>query len=330
MSEAAPGTTSTEVPGRGSTASPARSGARRGRAGWPFLLVGISGAVVALAPWLITGGRMPLQNLWSELPSDIPFVLLPFHPYTATLVAAIILFGATIGGVAGRARGSRRVRGATLFLLLGAITVQGLAVAQSAVTTRSTLPDVDDADLYVIALTTGAVLTIGIAAGVIALVAKAPRAGAVMALSVGSVAAGPWLAALIVPFGTAPTEIPPLLTLVQWVPPVLAGAAVAWAGLGSAGRIVAALGAVLIVWIGPAVLTGVGYALGSRVMWNDPAGMIDGAIHVFGLALLTPELAWRPIVACVLTAAIGLGVRAVVVGRRSGRGSPGEELRRDA
>jgi len=326
MSEATPGTTSTDIPRRGSTASPAPTAARSSRPGWLFLLVGVGGAVAALAPWLITGGRMPLQNLWSELPSDIPFVLLPFHPYTATLVGAILLFGAALSGVAGRGLGARRSRGATLFLLLGATLVQGIAVAQSAVTTRATLPDGDEADLYVLALTTGAVLTIGVGIGVLALVARAPRAGAVVALAVGAVAAGPWLAALIVPFGTAPTEIPPLLTLVQWVPPVLAGAAIAWAGIGSIGRILAAVGAVAIVWIGPAALTGVGYALGSRVLWNDPSGMVEAAVQVFTLALLTPELAWRPIVACLVTAAIGLGIRAMLVRRRRSA----EEGARDA
>jgi len=84
------------------------------------------------------------------------------------------------------------------------------------------------------------------------------------------------------------------------------------------------------VWIGPAVLTGVGYALGSRVLWNDPAGMVDGAIQVFGLALLTPELAWRPVVACVLAAAVGLGIRTLVARRRTGVTSAAEEGLRHA
>ena len=305
------------------------SSARPARRLWVFAPVGAAAALVALLPWLLTGGRMPVQNLWSEIPADVPFVLLPFHPYTAILAAAMLLVGGAVAGIAGRALGAPRTRWATLLLLGGLLLVQGAAVLQSALTTRATLPDRRDADLYITALTVGTVLALLAAAGVLALVARAPRAGAVVGLSVGAVAAGTWLAAVIVPFGSVSQEVPALLPLVQWVAPVLAGAAIAWAGIRSAGRVVAAVTAVLVVWIGPAVLTGVGYAVGSRVMWNDPAGMIDGAIHVFGLALLTPELAWRPLAACVVTAAIGLGIRAVVH-RRSRRGSSGEELRRDA
>jgi len=310
-------------------AAPAAPVRRTGRR-WLFAAVGAVAAVAALLPWFLTGGRMPLQNLWSEIPADIPFVLLPFHPYTATLTAALLLIGAAAAGIAGRALGAGRTRGATLLLIGGLLLVQGAAVIQSALTPRATLPDRGDADLYMTALTVGTVLALLAGLGILALIARAPRAGAVIGLSIGAVAAGTWLAAVIVPFGSVPQEVPALLPLVQWVAPVLAGAAIAWAGIGSAGRIVAALGAVLIVWIGPAVLTGVGYALGSRVLWNDPAGMVDGAIQVFGLALLTPELAWRPVVACVLAAAVGLGIRTLVARRRTGGTSAAEEGLRHA
>lgn len=312
------------------TDASAAAPAHRVRRRWLFAAVGAVAAVAALLPWLLTGGRMPLQNLWSEIPADIPFVLLPFHPYTATLTAALLLVGAAAAGIAGRGLGARWTRGGTLLLIGGVLLVQGAAVIQGALTTRATLPDRSDADLYMTALTVGTVLALLVGLGILALIAHAPRAGAIVGLAVGALAAGTWLAAVIVPFGSVPQEVPALLPLVQWVSPVLAGAAIAWAGIGSAGRLVAALSAVVIVWVGPAVLTGVGYALGSRVLWNDPAGMIDGAIQVFGLALLTPELAWRPIVACLLAAAIGLGIRALVARRRSRADSAAEEGLRHA
>lgn len=308
------------------SATAAAPASARPRPFWVFGLIGAGAAAVALVPWLITGGRMPLQNLWSELPADIPIVLLPFHPYTATLVAALLLLGAALAGLTARALGAARTRWGTTALLTGTVLVQAVAIAQSALTTRGTLPDRSDADLYVAVLTAGAVLSLLLGTGVAALVARAPLAGAVIGLTVGAIAAGPWLAAIIVPFGSTPTEMPPLLAVVQWVPPVLAGVAIAWAGVNSVGRALAAVGAVALVWIAPAALTGVGYSLGSRVMWNDPAAMIDGAVQVFGLALLTPELAWRPIVACGVTAVVGLGVGALV--RR--RSSRAEEGRRHA
>jgi len=273
---------------------------------------------------------MPLQNLWSEIPAEVPFVPLPIHPYTATLVAALLLFGGVLAGIVGRALGSRRIRWATVLLVVGALVVQAGAIAQSAATTAGTLPDSSDASLYIAALTTGAALASILALVALALVARAPRAGAVIGLTIGAIAAGPWLAALIVPFGTTPEGMPPLLALVQWVPPVLAGLAIAWAGLGTVGRVIAGIVAVILVWVGPAVQTGIGYSLGSRVLWNDPAGMVEAAVQVFGLALLTPELAWRPIVACVVTAALGLGIRTLVARRRTGGTSAAEEGLRHA
>lgn len=194
--------------------------------------------------------------------------------------------------------------------------VQIAIVTQAAICTRSTLPDRSDADLYIAALAAGSFATVALGILVTALIARAPRAVALIALTIGAIAAQSWAARLIVPVTSLVTETPQLLPLVPWIAPVLTGAAIVWTGLNSLGRIAAAAAALTIVWIAPATMTGISSALGTRVLWRDVSEMTAFAIGVFRSALLTPALALPPILATIVVAAVGLGVRLLAARRR--------------
>src|SRR5690606_20410798 len=140
----------------------------------------------------------------------------------------------------------------------------------------------------------------------VVLIARAPRGGALIGLTIGAIAVGSWLVGFL---SGAPLE---LITLAQWVPAVLTGAAIAWTGLGTTGRILAALTSIAMVWLVPAAITAVTSAAGMRVYARQPAEMTEYAVQVFGLAALTPELALRPIIAALVVAAIGLAVRSIL------------------
>jgi hypothetical protein len=107
-----------------------------------------------------------------------------------------------------------------------------------------------------------------------------------------------------------------VLVIVPWIAPVLTGIAIAWTGIGTAGRVIAALCALVLVWVAPAVTTALFNALSNQVLVRSSSDVIDYAVGVFQAALLTPELALRPIIATALVAAVGLGVRALVGRRR--------------
>ncbi|MCR2783931.1 MULTISPECIES: hypothetical protein [unclassified Microbacterium] len=141
---------------------------------------------------------------------------------------------------------------------------------------------------------------------------RAPRAGALLGLTVGAIAMRAWIASLIVPFGSASAGIPDALIVAQWVTPVLVGVAIAWTGINTVGRVISAVVAVVLAWVAPAAMTGIGSALGARVYVDHPAEMLDFGLGVFRSALLIPELALRPIITTVVTAAIGLGIRALL------------------
>jgi len=139
-------------------------------------------------------------------------------------------------------------------------------------------------------------------------VALAPPAGAVIGLSVGALAFGPWLEGLVVPFGSmiASETTPHLLPVMRWAPPVLVGVAIAWAGLRTIGRTAAAAVALALVWIVPALTTGISNAAGSRVLARYPTEMIRYAVEVFTAALTTPALVLPPILTAVIVAAAGI------------------------
>lgn len=289
---------------------------------WAYLLLGVASAVAGLLPWLISGMRLPLQNLWATetLPDDMPIVLLPFNQYALLLIVALIVTGAAIAGIVARATRRRRPRFGVTAMLAGVLVVQVIAVVQTTAVVRAGLQDRPESGLYLAALIAVATLSVLVGVLVLLLVAAAPKAGAMIGLSIAAVAFGQWCSSLLVPPGTVPVaEVAALLDLVRWVPPVLVGVAIAWAGVGTVGRVLAAGASLAILWIGPAFITAVANAAGSRVLARDPALMLEYAVEVFGMALTIPSLALPPLVVAVVVAAIGIVGRVILRRARARR-----------
>jgi hypothetical protein len=285
---------------------------------WIGLLIGLACAALGLLPWLVTGMRLPLQNLWgtSTLPERMPIVALPFSQYAITLIIAMLVVGAAAAGIVARALRSRMPRVGVLLILAGVVVAQVAAIVQTASVVGGGLQHRRESELYVVLLCTVAGLAVAVGVATAMLVGFAPRAGAVIGLSIGASAAGPWISGLLNPLGTVPGDVSlAVLGLVMWIPPVLVGAAIAWGGVNTIGRIAAACVGVVLVWIVPALTTGITSAAGTRVLARDPVEMRDYGIQVFFSALTVPELALRPIVLCIAVAVVGLVVRAVVLRR---------------
>lgn len=292
--------------------------------------VGAGAAVAGLLPWIITGMRLPLQNLWATPttdPSDMPIALLPFSQYAVTTIAALLLVGGVVAGIAVRvlrARGSVR-RSGSLAALAGLVGVQVVAVVETAVVTGAgmrmdgtpgTGADVSAAQLYVVALTVGSLVCIGAAAVLAALVARAAPGGALVALALGAVALGSWANTFVVPPVSSPGDAAGVvLAVLRWLPAVAVGAAVAWTGLRTVGQGIAALIALGLLWTGTAAITAVSYALGSRVYLPYPLEMVSAGATVFVMAM---GPAGATLVPLLVAAVIGVA-GAVVVRLRDGR-----------
>jgi hypothetical protein len=282
-----------------------------------FLLLGAGSAIVGFLPWAITGMRLPLQNLWAVETSsaDMPVALLPFSQYELFLIVAVIVIGSTIAGIVARATAAQHPRSALIALMGGAVAVQVIATVQTAITVSRGLRDSTASTVYLAALVAGTTTAILLGLGVLALVARAPKAGALIALSIASIAYSSWLGGLVFPVGVVATS-PPLTSVlgevVRWAPAVVVGAAIAWAGVDSIGRIIAAIISLAVLWVGPTLVTAVNAAAGSRVLARYPSEMLDYGVGVFRMALGMPEIWLMTLVLAVAVAFVGLVARRAI------------------
>jgi hypothetical protein len=282
-----------------------------------FLPLGAASAILGLLPWLITGLRLPLQNLWATaaLPADMPIVLLPFSQYSAVLLVAVLWIGAAIAGIVGRAVPARHRLSAWVALEGGVLLVQVIAIVQTAVTVSRGLRVGPDSTSYLgalVGLSIGGML-LGVA--VTALIARAPKGGALFGMASAAIAVGPWLSGLVFPINAVVSASPltsALGEVVRFAPAVAIGAGIAWCGIRTVGRVIAAIVSLVLLWVGPTVITAVSAALGSRVLAHYPREMLDYAVQVFRSALVMPEL-WAPVVGLAIAiAAVGIvGMRTV-------------------
>lgn len=282
----------------------------RRRTAW-FLLFGAIGAVVGLLPWLTTGPFLPLQNL--ENPGDAsrqgPFILLPYSQYEITTIIVLLVVGGVAAGIISRARGSRPgvLRG--LATAGGLAIVQLVAIVQTALATSSVLQERLESIFYLVLLVAVAVLAFVVSLLTASLLSTAPRAGAGAALSIGAMATGIWIGAwMTLPFAYE-SPFSAILPLSYYLGPVLVGVAIAWTGVDTVGRVVAALVGLLLVWIVPALTTALASAAGTRVLASDLPAMADYGVNVFFAALALPDLTLRSLAITVVVAVVGLVLR---------------------
>lgn len=286
-----------------------------------YLGFGAAAAVVGLLPWIITGMRLPLQNLWAAdtLPGDMPIALLPFSQYYLSLIVAVIVIGSTVAGIVGRTTSTTNRRAALFALIGGVLIVQVIALAQAAITTGIGLDGRVASALYVVALVGGTISAILLGLGMLALIARAPRAGALVAFSIAAVAFSSWLSSLVFPVRWMISELPyadVMLQVIQVAPAVLIGVAIVWCGVGTVGRVIAAIGSLLVLWVGPTLVTAVSAAAGSRILLPYPAEMLDYGLGVFRQAIAMPELWASNLVLAVVVAVVGLVGRWIFERRR--------------
>jgi hypothetical protein len=280
--------------------------------------VGIAAALLGLLPWILTGMRLPLQNLWATgtAPEAMPIAFLPLSQYATTVIPGLLVTGAAAAGLAARALRPRLPRRGAMVVALAVLLVDAIAGVQSSIVVADGLERSNAAAFYLTALVIVILVSIAMALVVLLLVARAPVPGATIALSVAALAAGMWLDALIAPAGTVPTQTTMLLLgIARWVPAVLVGLAIGWCGVRSAGRIAAVVVSLVALWIGPAAITAVSAAAGARILLRYPAEMLDYGMGVLTMAATLPELVLPPLIVAVVVGALLMVVRHVVRSR---------------
>jgi hypothetical protein len=285
--------------------------------GW---LLGILAGLLGLAPWLITGARLPLQNLWGTevLPDRMPVSLLPLSQYELTTLVALLTPGGAAAGLAVRIWNPVRRRPAAWGAASGALAVQFTAAVQSFTVLDGGLADGTMAAIYFAGLLAGVIACI--AASLAAFLLLASRRRALVALGAGlmAVPATSWAVEWVVGFVghiNVPAAVP---TVARWIPALIVGCALAWCGLRPARLAVVWLADLALLWVVPALFTSVSYVLGTRVLAGDVQEMLLMSRQILA-ATLGPDGGALPTVLLALTVGLaGLGIRAMAARRRLG------------
>lgn len=256
--------------------------------------IGLVAAFLGLGPWLVTGARLPLQNLWASeaLPQDMPFVLLPISQYETTTILALLVTGAALAGFGQRWWGSA-VGARTWAVALGVGLVQVLALTQSLVEVARGLGLTDPgafgapdprAALYLAGMLGGCVAALALGLAVCALAAHPPRAAAAIAAGLVAVPVAAWVSQWLVAL-TEP-RVPMAAGMVQrWLPALVVGVALGLLGCATAQRALIWLLDLVLLLVVPASLTAVSYGLGMRVLNGDLVEMAAAAAQLFPLVV---------------------------------------------
>ena len=276
------------------------------------LAIGLAAGLLGLAPWLITGALLPLQNLWGAqvMPAQMPLALLPLSQYDSTTLVALMVMGGASAGFAVRCWSPARRFLATGCAAGAVAAVQIAAAAQAFTVLAGGLAPGQRSSLYLAGMLAGVVAAI--AAGVVSLLLLAARSTALAALGVGLVAVPvvSWLAA-----GAGEVagvgNVPALLNMAwRWLPALLIGVALAWCGLRPAVRALVWLVDLGLLWVVPAIFTAVSSTLGTRVLAGDLPAMAAMGKQVFASALGPAGGAGPTIVLALAIAVIGTVIRA--------------------
>jgi len=218
----------------------------------------------------------------------MPRVLIPLSNYFVSLTSAVIIVGAALGGLAvviARLKG--RVLGAG-HVLAGVVGLQVCALAHAVWAVKDGLDTSTRAQVYLGGLAGGAALMIVIGVPILLAIARGHAAPVTLAVAASSVALGSWLLALMSAVIPISVQVPLIVwRTIEWLPPIITGIAVGWCGWRTVKRTAASVLAVVIIWVGPALVTAVQYGLGSRIYLQFPRELVDASKQMFRMALGT-------------------------------------------
>ncbi|MGJ3192089.1 hypothetical protein [Paenarthrobacter sp. FR1] len=286
------------------------SGGRTAARAW---LLGFLAGALGLAPWLIGGAKLPLQNLWRSeaLPEHMPLALLPLSQYELTTIVALVTVGGAAAGLAVRIWSPEYRRLATWCAVGGVLVVQILAAAQSFTVLNQGLESGKMASLYFFGLLAGVILSLAASIGAVLLFASTSRVATTLGAGLMAIPFTSWAVEWVVG-SVGYINVPPVVpTIARWVPAVLVGCALAWCGLSPIRRGVAWVLNCAFLWLMPALFTSVQYVLGTRALAGDVQEMLLMSRQILAATLGPDGGALPTILAALAIALAGVGARAI-------------------
>jgi hypothetical protein len=285
-----------------------------------WLLFGIVCGGIGLLPWLLTGMSLPVKNVWvsDAGASEVSPVLLPLSQTAAVRAVALIVVGSAVAGILARALHRHWSAGGFWALVGGVVLVQLGAAAQSVVVVVPQLGDGTASVAYIAVMLLVVLLAVLTGVAVLTLIARAPRAGALLGIALVASPFALWIAGFTSFY--VPGDLGAIVTeALLWVPAAVVGVAIVWCGVNTFGRVLAAIVALALLWIGSPLITAMGGALGSRMLVRSFAGTIQHLIDVVSSALLQVHPAMLPLGVAIVIAIVGSVLRALIGRARRAR-----------
>ena len=290
------------------------------------ILIGAGSALVGLLPWILTGLRLPVQNLWATdvaLPAQMPVAFLPFSQYEVAFMVSMLLVGGGLAGIVFRAWRVPRRRSTVLLLLAGVLVIDLVAIIQSAVVTGAGLREptgfvatlVTPEQVYLVGIVTIAVIGMLLALTACVFVAAVPAPGPMIGVALAASTLTSWATAFVVPPISVPANgVAGLLAALRYLPGLAVGVAVGLLWSRSLARsLVGGILAFALAWLGPTLITTMSGALGSRVLLTQPQELAAFGGLLFRTVALSWDV-WGGILLGAVVAIVLIVVRAVVKG----------------
>lgn len=289
------------------------------------MVVGVLAGGIGLLPWLATGEVLPLQNLWrvDVLPDAMPWAMLPLSQYYLEWVIALLAVPGLLAGLLLRRPFPPAAR---LWASLGLLVVQLAAVSQSLAVLVPGLTESPLATAYIAGLVVTCLFGVVLGQVVLAMVTLRVRWLVTIGFGLAAVPLSSWvlglLRLLLGQFG-----VPTWATIAAWwLPALVVGAALAWCGLGSRGQATAWIVALVLLWIAPAALQAVGFAVARNTVRQGPLAVLESFLGMFAGTLGSWGQVTQGVLLALVIGSVGTGL--VRVARRrsaapAGAGSGG-------
>jgi hypothetical protein len=273
------------------------------------LLVGAVAGVLGLAPWLITGTRLPLQNLWATLegPDRMPLVLLPLSQYSLVTIVVLLVVGGAAAGITLRIWNPTRYRTTVKYAAAALCAVQLAAVIQSFTVLHARLMEGTAATIYFLGLLLGTILSLAASITVLLLLASRSRTTFALAIGVLAVPLATWAVEWFIGLAS-PIDFPSWLPIIsRWPPAILVGCTLVWFGLRSARDAAVWITNLALLWLVPALFTTINVVFGTRVTLGNPGEMLRLGQQVLTTTLGAEGGAAPVVLLALIVAILGTG-----------------------
>ncbi|PPB50291.1 hypothetical protein C4K88_03920 [Arthrobacter pityocampae] len=276
-------------------------------------MVGAVAGVLGLAPWLITGARLPLQNLWATLegPDRMPLALLPLSQYSLVTIVVLLVVGGAAAGITLRIWNPTRHRTTVKYAAAALCAVQLAAVTQSFTVLHAGLMGGTAATIYVLGLLLGTILSLAASITLLLLLASRSRTTVALAIGILAVPLATWAVEWFIGLA-GPMDLPSWLPIIsRWLPAITIGCTLAWFGLRSVRDAGVWITNLALLWLVPALFTTINVVFGTRVSLGNPGEMLRLGQQILATTLGADGGAAPVVLLALIIAILGTGTRLI-------------------